>query len=927
MSAPPAILTRNLLRTWRIFFVLAALQGLLGLGALMLSPSEAGSRFLFGFSATRWVSLLLALLIVTGFVWLLLRSWTRPEWTHIQAQRVASIGTRPRLWASLTIVFGFLVAGGIFFISLTPEIEEPFTQVLFSRLLPFVIVSTGLSIQTLVLLVWLRLPHPAPGQRSAAWSLAVPLALIGGIFLLWSWVARTTLAGESQVVGWNDTGIPVLELQVLAAWLLGMLFLPIILLVNSTGKDQPESSSRKAWVLDLVLIIVIWLGTIWLWSSATISPSWFVSEPRPPNYEPYPNSDALAYDMTAQQLLVGEGLQFDGYSFIRRPIHAVYLTLLHSLVGQNYAQLIFGQILILAWIPAIIYLIARRLHTQLAGIIVAVLIALREANAISLAGTITSAHSKSLMADLPAMLAVVCFVHVALIWLQQAGINPTLGLLSGGLLGIAGLIRPELLGLVVGVALVLVLTSTRRWRRWLSQLALFSIGLVLVLIPWVYRNWALTGQIFLDNPTFRLEWIEERLESQAFPPGENASAPSSSSPAAQTPAVAPTTAALVRAASTPTPNTFSTQNSALSSLDKINSLLQANFSRLALGSASHFANSLIQIVLILPSTFRPLDSLVGYFGHRDANQLWYECCSALGYVRRLPYWHKWDGNFPAQAAVPLAINVIFISLGIAQSWKRLRWIGLFPAVLSLVHISINALVRNSGGRYILPLDWVGLLYFSIGLAAVSLWLVQLFTGRRSIDCLYTAPLSLSADLPSLLSPWRSPAFYAAAAALIIAGAAAPILERAIPTRYTAAHQAEMLQELFNSPLLSSEDRSALQEVIDQGGVVLAGRSLYPRFYRFGEGEPGTNNPLSSAPYRRIGFYLAGPVSSVVILPDQRQPAYFPNGADVLVIGCQTGDPLGVAIFNGSSAPAVILLKPDHPSSLACPTGNTIPGEN
>ena len=39
---------------------------------------------------------------------------------------------------------------------------------------------------------------------------------------------------------------------------------------------------------------------------------------------------------------------------------------------------------------------------------------------------------------------------------------------------------------------------------------------------------------------------------------------------------------------------------------------------------------------------------------------------------------------------------------------------------------INALVRNSGGRYILPIDWVGIFYYSIGLGQLTLWVVAYF---------------------------------------------------------------------------------------------------------------------------------------------------------------------------------------------------------
>jgi hypothetical protein len=77
----------------------------------------------------------------------------------------------------------------------------------------------------------------------------------------------------------------------------------------------------------------------------------------------------LAYDATAQSALVGEGYRYYGLLYTRRPLLAMYLTLLHLLGGQSYEPVVFLQILVLAWIPVLVYLLTKALHNRASGVI------------------------------------------------------------------------------------------------------------------------------------------------------------------------------------------------------------------------------------------------------------------------------------------------------------------------------------------------------------------------------------------------------------------------------------------------------------------------------------------------------------------------------------------------------------------------------
>jgi hypothetical protein len=66
----------------------------------------------------------------------------------------------------------------------------------------------------------------------------------------------------------------------------------------------------------------------------------------------------------------------------------------------------------------------------------------------------------------------------------------------------------------------------------------------------------------------------------------------------------------------------------------------------------------------------------------------------------------------------LAANLIILSIGIGAAWKRVRFAALVPLMVFLFYNLANAFARTSGGRYIVPVDWVIYFYYAIGLIEV-----------------------------------------------------------------------------------------------------------------------------------------------------------------------------------------------------------------
>ena len=894
----------NNLKIWssRIYLILVAVQGFAVLNILLRIPAEPGVIGLFGFSLGRLAMIMGVAFITLTFIWLVLRSFRDTEWLLNVIGHLESWLNRKNHFGIALILLTLCAIGGSYFILLGYDVTEPFTKAYFVRLQPLVYWVVGFSIQSLIALPIIHFGSKFHKFKPRNKILTTALLVFGFFLLVWLWIAWSRIGLEAESVGWNYLGTPVLETQVLIAWVIGIaiLFLSPLLERGLKRLPWPKRSVDPYIKFDLLASILIWLAAIILWNSIPLTSSWFVSPPRPPNYEIYPNSDAILYDTTAQSVLVGEGFKSWGTPYASRPMYALFLGILHTIGGLDYEPIILMQVAILAIFPVLLYWMSRILDTRLSGIIIAVLITLRGANAILLNDVITVSNSKLIMADFPTTVGVGLFCVVVLAWLQKPERRKYLTLVAGGILGVFMLIRPEVAAQLLFVGVIVLLIFYRQPSRWLKSSVLMSIGLLLVLSPWIWRNYQIDGKIFLDQPNFRADLFAKRYsedpeeESINVEPGE------------------------------------SYEEYSERMTDHAVEFIQDQPKSIGQFILSHYMNSQIQTVLVLPTTFRLIDSGIEFMGHKSVPKFWEDCCSVNGYIRRLPFWFKWDGVLPHQTIIPVLINLLLIALGISVAWHRHRFMGLLPGALMVAHLLINAAVRNSGGRYILPVDWVGIFYFCIGLAHATLWGFQFFTSKEApqlitITTSTVFEISTEENSKETRSLWIK-TFSTIAMGLLLVGFLLPLTEKVISPRYQ--------NELTSGQVLSLIEResiqidtgtlASLQAFLNSNGTILEGRALYPRFHPANVGEPGEWRSFQPRPYPRVSFYLVGPNNTGVILPANKSPDSFPHGTDVIVFGCYNDryfDAYGVIIWNSmnQSIETVLIRSPLDGSTCPLPS--------
>lgn len=675
-------------------FALWFVQGVIALGWLALLPSDTG-----GFSISRLILMGLALSLTLASAALLYRF---------------RAGSRPARFHDL-----------IYILALLAFILSPIAVILLRALgqtVSFTYAAYAARIAPLAF--WFSLS----GLEWCLWNGDWPRKLAGYrplfraalvIFLLMACLAMliiTTGCGitPSRDGSFGQPPTPLLEWQLALAVLTGA----AALLTEARWKIKR---------LDLLLFLLTYIFTLTLWLSDPLIPGFFATPPRAPNYEPYPFSDGLIYAQYAQSALIGEGLRWPDIP--TRPMYVSLLVWMHAIAGQNYNHVITLQTILLAFFPAILYLLGRELGSRPLGLMLALLAALRDLTTNHAAPfALNYSYSKLFFSEIPTALLLALFAYLAIRWIKAQ--KPAwILLMMGGLLGAAALVRLQSAVLLAPLALVTVfpLWKTRR-AEWLRGLALMTLGLLLTLTPWLARNYLAAGGLVVDNPISQsmvLAWRWSGNEGKDLPPQQ--------------------------------PDETTAQFTSRLTASALG-YLRREPGRILGGAANHFFNNLIDSLLVLP--------IRGQI-NSPGELIWPEHA----------FWQT------GARSTPLMIFYMFLfALGLAAAWTTCGWAGLLPLGLSLGYHAWTALFLSSGDRFLIPIDWSWILYHAWGLLMLS---KLALSGLRAGGAQETSSVDHGdkASSRGRIPAWGQVSLTAAAVLLI--GASLPLSEVIFPKAYAA----------------------------------------------------------------------------------------------------------------------------------------------
>lgn len=717
-------------------------------------------------------------------------------------------------------------------------------------------------------------------------SLWIPIVIFGFLSCTLVLFAAMGLghSTSSDLTGNFDlTGYPILGYQLgLSCGLVA---------VGLFGQQHLRNNSKlkvsvSSWAIDLAVVAALSISAYLVWMNIPLKPHMFWDQPRPPNYAIYPNSDAMLYDRTAHQLLTAGKLetfiQVGREWVVKRPLLTLFYSGLHALSGPNYYEIINLQVGVFSLLPGLIYLFTSSLHSRWSGLLAALLLLFREVNGLLLGDVVTGVHTKLIMSEKMTLMGVIGFLTLLMHYLKDPESRKMFGFFTGGILGLTMLIRQEV-GIMLPFALIpLVLWKRKNLWELTKIVGIVGVGVILTITPWITRNWHRTGELFLDQPGNRLNIIRDTFlisrDQQGMKPGESAEI-----------------ALLENPFSSDSLSAFSGEISeeAVFLSGPVSPFFTAarNGEDLKLPRilADHFANQMIQSIVYLPSYIQFLDidfiskGLTGRLSKFYGGLLYHP----QAYVKELPFWwNNWEGGIPLKSLPAVAANLFLISYGIYAIWNNQRSLALIPWLAFLGHLMIFTLIRRSGGRFIQEVDWIAMVFLSVGLVEGLNRFLKGSLGKESRPEKGEYPSNSTGRRPSIVS-WIT-----GAVVLVVLGSLPVGAEIVIGSNVQDLTGSNVSAEpLANMPSgLTGEEQEILTGFVSSGGEVFLGKALYPRYFKPGEDLIDLRKAVAGGIDRyqayRTEFFLAGhdPVYTVVF--QEKIPDTFPHESGVMVIGCE-----------------------------------------
>jgi hypothetical protein len=597
----------------------------------------------------------------------------------------------------------------------------------------------------------------------------------------------------------------------------------------------------------------IWIIAALIWGLTPAPNSFFNPAPMPPNQEVYPYSDAAGYDLQSQSALIGQGL--DNGRSVDNPFYPVFLVLVHLVSGQDYAANMALQAAIFAIFPALVYGLGKMLFGRPLGIMAALIIALRGYNSIASASMINLASPKQMLTDFPAAIGVILSILTLLILFEKEHVRPAETIWHGAALGFAFLIRPTALVILAISSLAVFIKRLPLGRRFGMVLLVLS-GFVIFILPWGIRN-SFVGKNAVMTYLNKIYLVKDAR----FPETRGDKTKWSE-----------------KGSSTEEARDSNAQNSDTGS---------CSTTCIAGVILNHFLHNVTGSVLTLPTSLI-FDDL--HHTLKSTHSVW------------LP---TWTGGLDSKQVIILIASLGMLAAGIAASWTEKQTAGLIPLAVFIVYQLANSIGRTSGGRFIVPADWILLFYFTAGINEV-------------LGKIYKPPsLPIAGPKAEVAFPARK--WGMAASLVFLLGAIPVLLEVSLFLRPIAAPSPlnASPEEMLSGSIYSADEIANFLE--ENNSVLLTGQAMYPRYYGYQAINHQAEGGVKSVKFPHLEFHLINQRKTQPVVLYKLSPDQLPNGTQVIVLGCvqKNANYVDAIAIIANSSETTTYLRESSPT-LHCP---------
>ncbi len=483
------------------------------------------------------------------------------------------------------------------------------------------------------------------------------------------------------------------------------------------------------------------------------------------------------FDLQAQSALVGLG--FDNGTPLDRPYYPLFLATIHLFSGQNYEINVTVQAFAYGVLPAIVYLICVEIGSRKWGIITAAAIGLWGINFIQVNNVLNTATQKQLLTDFPTAIGVSLVLYFAIRWCKEGFGANRYALLTGGAIALVSYVRYSALVLLPILSIIVMFQLSKKITKRITTNLVFLLGFLIVVTPWYVRDISV-GRRFRPPFWGKIAFIlRDRYSPEASEAEVNPELPG------------------LDTIEDPTLPSNLNENAAE---ENSQTEFQGNdLSKPFLNwFSSHFIHNVMSSILILPSSMK-ISSLELYLD--NAGNLWD------------PYW---DGSMPFARFLVMLGQFFVFSVGVCWIWRKDRSVAAI-LLLSFFGLQVsNALGRTSGGRYILPGNWIVLPIYFAGILFVI----------RTLFVLKTKEVKASESRQrSKLNDWVMPVLVLLGIGLL------PLVFEVISKQVIPSPEVFSLtseDKIFESINLSDDEILLKQVFLEQERAALAtGLAFYP----------------------------------------------------------------------------------------------------
>ena len=879
------------------YFSILSILSVITLLRLLLIPADPKNALIWGFSFYR-----LAFLFI--FLFLSVACFIIAIYTKINSEKIKQKFHNVKIDQTLKIVLGVFIFSILFL--LTPPYQFYQFRDFSIRLQPGFFWLSAASGLLLIPLGLIR--YGWHGKTFIQSIRSYKTSLIALVFILilfisiYAFICLSQIGVKPDIMLWNENGIPLLLSQVLvsivASLFLGRILHKCYLFACEKNINLLKLIFKKKNQTILVFLL-IWVLVAIFWLTTPASKSYFAPGPYPPNNVAYPFSDASLYDVSAETALIGQG--YANHTWTDKPLVSFFSYLIHLISENDFRQFINIQVIVFSIIPPLLYLLGRKFFNQYVGLIIAFLAAFIERNSYIGSLWLSTSHSKLVLSEIPLMLLLILFT----LFMIKAYISTSDGrarkyfIIATGVLALSTLVRHNTWFLLPILFLTVFVKYFRQFKQFLIVTLLLVLTFSVTILPWMFRS-AELGNAFY----FSFFWTGGAQAQERYPSSSQTSMPQ------QEPSINNQSVTQVNFPSeTPFDNSqIITTKTKVSQKDA-----QINPIEFVTG---HFFHNIITTIAILPYSFQFHDL---NYTISQSKILFTESMDSSG--------------ININAILLLWINLFILAIGLVASFKRGGFGSLIPGLLFVSYLLSLAIARTSGGRYIVPVEWVILVYYAIGLVQLLKWVHYLLTNYFSPMSVEVRSNVINENVSGKEIIIKNKKFHFLAYVLLffLIGLSIPFVEKVTPVKYPSLTKAEILNKLIG---LGGQERFgySIQEInqfaLLENSIIVYGRGLYPRYYEAGEGE--TKTFLTVKNYSRLTFIVIHPQKGLpqylfdglsgVNLPMVSPMLNFPNEADVIVLGCETGEDYidaALVVVIGSDG-TLYPYKRDPSTKLICP---------